>query len=80
MDCPRERRRTLSAIHGLLLKVWLDPGKRLEPAATVVHVLLSRAKIMPSPYFRACAASDKALALHAVPAWNGAKFCASSST
>jgi hypothetical protein len=35
MDRRRDRRGTLSAIHGLPLKVWLDHGKRIQPAATV---------------------------------------------
>jgi hypothetical protein len=35
MDCRRERRGIPFAIHGLPLKVWLDHGKRLQPAATM---------------------------------------------
>jgi hypothetical protein len=33
MECRREHRETLSTFHGLPLKVWLDHGKRLRPAA-----------------------------------------------
>src|ERR1700731_1533475 len=35
MDCRRERRGILFAIHGLPLKVWLGHGRRLQPAATM---------------------------------------------
>jgi hypothetical protein len=35
MDCRREHRETVSTDHGLPLKVWLDQGKRLQPAATM---------------------------------------------
>ena len=38
------------------------------------------AKIIPSPYLRACAASAMVLSLHGVVFIAGAKFCASSST
>jgi len=38
------------------------------------------ANVIPRPYLRACAAEDYALALHAVPAPEGTKFCASSIT
>jgi hypothetical protein len=35
MDCRQERRGILFAIQGLPLKVWLDHGKRLQPAAAM---------------------------------------------
>jgi hypothetical protein len=34
MHCRQERGGILFAIHVLSLKVWLDHGKRLQPAAT----------------------------------------------